>query len=525
MQPSISSSSVLPEVSNYSRWGGTFTLFPTTKIHIQGVDESAVSYIIETLRASTGWALPVLHTTEGISKEEHAIVFELNKEWEFQQDAYFLSINPNVVYIHASSPAGLFYGGISFLQQLPIVVFEKRVRHGITWSAPCGGCGDNPRYTWRGAMLDVGRYFFPVPVIKRYLEQMAILKLNKFHWHLTEDQGWRIEIKKYPKLTEVGAWRKESPTGHVSFPNVRGNGIPHGGFYTQDEIREVVAYAAKLHIEVVPEIDMPGHMVAAIASYPELGCREQPTEVETKWGVNSDVLYPGPETVKFMQDVLEEVLELFPCKYIHIGGDEVPKTLWNTTPKVIELREKLGLKDSHELQSWFIRQMDDFLTARGRRLVGWDEILEGGLAKGAVVMAWRNFTGGKEAAKLGHDVIIAVNGWTYFDYGYDNDHSKEPLVIGGCLSLKKTYEFNPQPEDVFGENEAKHVLGLQGQLWTEYIDTEFRLQYQSFPRLCALAEVAWCQPEKRDWDAFLQRLKTHLRRLSIMQVVYRPLDY
>ncbi len=525
MQLSLSSHQILPEVSYSRPWGGTFTLFASSKIYLSGVEESAVSFVIETLRRSTGWELPIEDGATYSPQVNHAIIFVLNTDWNYSQDAYDLNIHAHGVRIHSSSPAGLFYGGISLLQQLPVAVFENRVRHGVSWTAACGGYSDSPRYSWRGVMLDVGRYFFPVPVIKRYLEQMAVLKLNKFHWHLTEDQGWRIEIKKYPKLTETGAWRKESPNGHVGTPQVRGNGVPHGGFYTQDEIREIVAYAAKLHIDVIPEIDMPGHMVAAIAAYPELGCKDEPCDVHTWWGVNSNILYPGPETVKFMQDVLEEVLDLFPSECIHIGGDEAVKTLWDSTPKVIKLREQLGLKDSHELQSWFIRQMDDFLTARGRRLVGWDEILEGGLAKGAVVMSWRNFEGGREAAKQGHDVIIAVNSGTYFDYGQDIDYSKEPLVIGGHLDLKASYEFNPQPADVFGEEEAKHVLGVQGQLWTEYIDTEYRLQYQSFPRLCALAEVAWSQPNRINWEDFQRRLKVHLRRLSLMQVVYRPLDY
>ncbi len=518
---------VLPRVSTSRFSGGSFTLFPRTEIILSGIDETPIAYVLEKLRRSTGFELPSKAGTVKWNDtfQDHAIIFALNPELGLKPEGYGINIGDCKVHIEATTPAGLFYGGISLLQMLPPAVFENRGRHRFSWTIPSVWFPDEPRFAWRGAMVDVGRYFFPVPVIKRYLEQMAILKLNKFHWHLTEDQGWRIEIKKYPKLTEIGAWRKESPNAHITAAHARGDGIPHGGFYTQDDIREIVAYAAKLHIEVIPEIDMPGHMQAAIAAYPELGCKEEPCEVHTWWGVNENILYPGPETVKFMQDVLEEVLELFPSEFIHIGGDEAVKTLWDSTPKVIALREKLGLKDSHELQSWFIRQMDDFLTSRGRRLVGWDEILEGGLAKGAAVMSWRNFEGGKEAAKQGHDVIIAVNSGTYFDYGQDIDCTQEPLVIGGILNLQSTYQFNPMPKEEFGEQEIKHVLGVQGQLWTEYIDTEYRLQYQSFPRLCALAEVAWSNPENIEWENFVERLKIHLKRFHQMEIVYRPLDY
>jgi hexosaminidase len=520
-------SPVIPRMASDWHTGGDFSLYPNTKVYIKGADESAIAFVLRKLRGSTGWEFPVVQIEDEKTpyrELHHAIVFEIDPKRAEGPEGYNVHVGHSVTYIHAATPTGLFYGGITFLQLLPPAVFDPLGRDRISWSAPFGYYHDKPRFSWRGVMLDVGRFFFPVPVIKRFLEQMAILKLNKFHWHLTEDQGWRIEIKRYPKLTEVGAWRKESMSGALLAGHNRGDGIPHGGFYTQEEIREVVEYAASLHITVIPEIDMPGHMAAAIAAYPELGCTDQPIEVATEWGVNPNILFPGPETVQFMQNVLEEVLELFPSEFIHIGGDEAVKTQWDNNPRVIALREELGLKDSHELQSWFIRQMDDFLTARGRRLIGWDEILEGGLAQNAAVMSWRSFEGGKQAAKQGHDVVIAANHGVYFDYCQSNDYNKEPLTIGADLRLEDVYRFDPLPAEVFTEEETKHVLGVQAQLWTEYVRTEYKLHYQTFPRLCALAEIAWTPKELLDWDNFRERVKTHQYRLSIMDIAFRPLD-
>ncbi len=506
---------VVPRIANDWYDGGDASLHPDSVIYVEGVPESTVLYIAETLRRSTGWGFPLQVGEPSKNTRTTHLFFKLDTQRQDGIDGYSLQTAGNIIRIEAATPAGLFYGGITFLQLLPPAVFDRVYRERVAWTVPAGYYRDHARFGWRGAMLDVGRHFLPVAGVKRFLDQLALLKLNVFHWHLTEDQGWRIEIKKYPKLTEVGAWRKET----------RGDGVPHGGFYTQDEIREVVAYASKLHITVVPEIDMPGHTQSVIASYPELGCTGEPCDVWTTWGISYNILAPGPDSVAFMQDVLTEVLELFPSQYIHIGGDEADKKLWKTTPVVQERIRQLGLKDEDELQSWFIRQMDDFLTARGRKLIGWDEILEGGLAKGATVMAWRGFSGAQKAAELGHDVIISSDNGTYLIHMGSDDFGKEPHAGSARLTLEDVYAYSPIPEGMFSEEGEKHILGLQGHLWTESQQTEYRMHYNAFPRLCALAETAWTASELKDYNDFLRRVKPHLNRLSIMDIAYRPLDY
>ncbi len=511
---------VVPRIANDWYDGGDTSLHPDSVIYVEGAPETTVQYIAETLRRSTGWGFPLQAGQPPKNARTTHLYFKLAAKRVDGIDGYALSTAGSVIRIDGATPQGLFYGGITLLQLLPPAIMDRVYRERVAWTVPAGYYKDEARLRWRGAMLDVGRHFFPVAAIKRFLDQLALLKFNVFHWHLTEDEGWRIEIKKYPKLTEVGAWRKET----------RGDGVPHGGFYTQDEIREVVAYAKKLHITVVPEIDMPGHMQAAIASYPQLGCTDQKVEVGTTFGVwdnvqHSTVLYPSPETVSFMQDVLTEVLELFPSQYIHIGGDEANKSLWKSSPKVQALIQQLGVKNEDELQSWFIRQMDDFLTARGRKLIGWDEILEGGLAKGATVMSWRSFNGAVEAVKKGHDTIISSCNGTYLTYISSADVAKEPHAGAARLSLEDVYAFNPIPDELFSEEGKKHILGLQGHFWTEHIPTEYRLHFNAFPRLCALAETAWTAPQSRDYEDFLRRLRPHLNRLSIMDIAYRPLDY
>jgi hexosaminidase len=347
--------------------------------------------------------------------------------------------------------------------------------------------------------------------------------MNSFHWHLTEDQGWRIEIRKYPRLTEVGAWRKETVVGRPNRDTTKNtyDGKRHGGFYTQDDVREVVAYAAERFVNVVPEIEMPGHAQAAIAAYPWLGnYPNRQLEVWTRWGVNENILNAEPRTIAFMQDVLAEVLGLFPSRFIHVGGDEAVKTQWRSSPRARARIRELGLKNEEELQSWFIRQMDAFLAARGRRLVGWDEILEGGLAPGATVMSWRGVRGGIAAARAGHDVVMAPTTYTYFDYYQSPDRDQEPLAIGGLLPLDSVYGFEPIPAELEPQY-AKHVLGAQGQLWTEYMPTPRQVEYMAFPRLTALAEVVWTPRERKDWADFRRRLDVHLRRLDALQVNYR----
>jgi hexosaminidase len=392
-----------------------------------------------------------------------------------------------------------------------------------------------PRFKWRGLMLDVSRYFMPKNDVLKFIDTMATLKLNTLHWHLTDDQGWRIEIKKYPKLTEIGAWRDGTVVGHaVQYRDgkkpLKTDGVRHGGFYTQDDVREIVAYAAARHITVVPEIDMPGHMQAAIAAYPELGCMEAPVEVRKTWGPGKVILNPEETTVQFCKDVLAEVMELFPSEFIHIGGDEAIKDQWESSERIEQLREERGLKDMHEMQSWFIKQINDFLVANDRRLVGWDEIAEGGLAENTVVMWWRatdfDDSGTQiaiDAAEAGHDIIVASNSALYFDFYQDKNESAEPLAIGEFLPLERVYAFEPVFEGL-DEKTASHILGVQGQLWTEYMPCLSHVEYMAFPRACALAELAWMPNEQKNYAAFLERMKVQAKRFDASAVNHRKIS-
>lgn len=439
------------------------------------------------------------------------------------EEGYTLKVTAGGVAISARTPAGLFYGIQTLRQLLPAAIYRRAKVDGVTWSVPCVEITDRPRLRWRGLLVDTARHFMPKSAILKFIDAMAVHKFNSLQLHLTDDQGWRIEIKKYPKLTEIGAWRDETIVGHAHSKPWQFDGHKHGGFYSQDDIREIVRYAADRHINVVPEIEMPGHARAAISAYPQLGCNPQ-TQLKpwTVWGVCPDIFCPTDETVAFLQDVLTEVLDLFPSRFIHIGGDEAIKDQWKASPVVQARIKELGLKDEAEMQSWFIKQMDAFLTARGRRLVGWDEILEGGLAPGAVVMSWRGEKGGIAAARAGHDVVMAPTSNTYLDY-YQGPKEREPLAIGGDLPLDKVYGYEPIPA-ALDEQEARHVLGAQGQLWSEYIPTPRHLEYMAYPRAAALAEVVWSAKETRSYDGFVARLREHVKRLQAMDVNYRPLD-
>ena len=371
---------------------------------------------------------------------------------------------------------------------------------------------DGPRYSYRGMMLDVGRHFFDVDFVKKYIDLLAMHKLNTFHWHLTEDQGWRIEIKKYPKLTEVGAFRDETLVGHYRDMPHQFDGERYGGYYTQEEIKEVVEYANSRFVTIVPEIELPGHAMAALAAYPELSCSDEPIKVAQIWGVHEEIFCPTEETFTFLENVLTEVIELFPGKYIHIGGDEAPKTRWEESAFCQQLMKKEGIKDEAGLQSYFIRRIEQFVNSKGRSIIGWDEILEGGLAPNATVMSWRGMEGGIEAAKEGHDVIITPTSHVYFDY-YQADPENEPLAIGGNLPIEKVYSLEPTPEELTAEEE-KYVIGTQGNLWTEYIKTPEKVEYMVFPRASALAEVAWTSKDNKSWPDFAERLEQHIGRLG-----------
>jgi hexosaminidase len=445
------------------------------------------------------------------------IHLELNQKIE-GNEAYELSVSSLGINLTASSEAGLFYAIQSLRQVFPTSIFSNsRVEN--AWIVPCLAIQDSPRFAWRGAHLDVSRHFMPVTFVKKFIDLMALHKLNVFHWHLTDDQGWRLESKKYPRLTEVGAWRKQTMIGHGMQENPEFDSVPHGGFYTQAEALEVVAYAAERHVTVMPEIELPGHAQAALAAYPEFGNTGEKLEVWDKWGVNENVFNPLEPTILFLQEILSEVLEIFPSQYIHVGGDECPKVQWEQSSAAQARMTELGIPDEHGLQSYFIGRMDKFLTAKGRRLVGWDEILEGGLTENATVMSWRGEEGGITAAKAGHDVIMTPGSHTYFDHYQSENTDLEPLAIGGFTPLEKVYGYEPIPPQLT-DLEARHVLGSQAQHWTEYMKDAAQVEYMSFPRLSAFSEVVWSSKNARNYDGFLERLKLHLERLDLLKVNY-----
>ena len=446
------------------------------------------------------------------SSGKNQIELVIKKDKTIGDVGYKLSINNNGAKIIASNGAGLFYGIQSFLQLLGPAGNESPLIEII----------DYPRFSYRGLHLDAGRHMFPPEFVKKYIDLMSRHKFNRFHWHLTEDQGWRIEIKKYPRLTEVGSIRKETPIGKQTTrtrAQAKYDGKPYGGFYTQAEIKEIVAYAAERYVTVIPEIEMPGHSSAALASYPNLGCTGGPYEVASSWGVFKDIYCAGKEeTFTFLQDVLDEVTQLFPGKYVHIGGDEAPKDRWKACPNCQKRIASLGLKDEHDLQRYFIQRIEKYLNSKGRQIIGWDEILEGGLAPNATVMSWRGEEGGIAAAQQNHDVIMTPEKWTYLDYAQDTAKS-EPLSIGNYLPVSKVYGYEPVPSGLTVE-QGKHVLGAQGNLWSEYITTPEHAEYMAYPRATALSEVVWSPREKRNYADFLARMKTHVLRLQLWKVNY-----
>jgi hexosaminidase len=513
---------VIPRPRRLEARPGSFTVGPRTVIWADAASVATGRQLARYLERGAGLALEVRSggTAPGGDvielRRDRALAGALGSE------GYRLSVRPGRVVASAADEAGLFYAVQTIRQLLPAAVLRDAPLPGVRWTMPAVEIEDAPRFTWRGAHLDVARHFMPKEFVKKYIDLLALHKMNTFHWHLTEDQGWRLEIKKYPRLTQVGGWRAATVVGRPDRDTTRNSydGRPHGGFYTQDDAREIVAYAAARHVTVVPEIEMPGHARAAIAAYPELGVTGDPITVWTNWGVTPYILNAEESTIAFMQDVLTEVLAIFPSRYIHIGGDEAAKDLWKVNPRIQARIKQLGLKDEHELQSWFIRRMDTFLTQRGRRLLGWDEILEGGLAPGATVMSWRGIQGGIDAARAGHDVVMAPNEWTYFDKYQSPSRDGEPLAIGGFLPVDTVYSFEPVPREL-DASRARHVLGAQAQLWTEYIPTPKQAEYMAFPRMAALAEVLWTPRERKDLPGFRARLARHLPRLEALDVNYR----
>lgn len=454
-------------------------------------------------------------------KEGNDIQFKLDQN--LGSEAYHLTVSKEGITIKASTDQGAFYA-VQTLRQLMSVSIENGTFSEDEINIQAVTIKDQPQFKYRGMHLDVARHMFSVDFIKKYIDALVLLKMNTFHWHLTDDQGWRIEIKKYPKLQEVSAYRDETLVGHYSDQPHQFDGKRYGGYYTQQEVKDVVQYAKARFVTVIPEIEMPGHAQAAIAAYPELGCTStgsvtnEPIEVAKKWGVFEEIYCPNQKTFTFLEDVLDEVLELFPSKYIHIGGDEAPKTRWKNCTHCQDLIKKEGLKDEHHLQSYFITKMEAYLNSKGRQIIGWDEILEGGLAPNATVMSWRGTSGAVEAAKSGHNVVMTPTSHCYFDY-YQSENEDEPLAIGGFLPLEKVYGFNPIPEELTTE-ESKYVLGAQGNIWTEYIPTEKHLEYMAFPRMLALSEVVWSKLKHKDYKDFVSRLENFHQRLDALDINY-----
>ncbi|WP_228238291.1 beta-N-acetylhexosaminidase [Allomuricauda sp. M10] len=496
---------------------GKFVLQHKATIDFPEALENEAQYLMESVEGLNRQIISFTRTTNVKAD------ITLNIDTSITNDeGYLLEVGHEKIKITGKTAAGVFYGVQSLLQLVELPIDGETYRD-VT--IPAVTIKDAPRYKYRGMHLDVARHFFDIEFVKRYIDLIAMHKMNTFHWHLTEDQGWRIEIKKYPKLTEVGAYRNGTIIGH--YPGEGNDNTKYGGFYTQDDIREVLAHATKRHVTVIPEIELPGHSQAAIASYPFLSCypeertevpngmisekskdqqqASEPKIVQESWGVYNDVYCAGKEeTFEFLENVLDEVTELFPSQYIHIGGDECPKENWKRCPSCQERIKKEGLEGEHGLQSYFVQRVEKYLNNKGKQIIGWDEILEGGIAPNATVMSWRGTKGGIEAAQQGHDVIMTPTSYCYFDYYQSKDTQNEPLAIGGYLPVEQVYSF--EPTEGLNSDEEKHILGAQGNVWTEYMTTTGSVEYMVLPRMAAMSEVAWTAKNQRDYEDFEKRM-------------------
>ncbi|MEQ8217914.1 MAG: family 20 glycosylhydrolase [Arenibacter sp.] len=495
---------------------GAFRFTKDTKFVVQNDQAEVLEILQNKFVSAAGWNLEVVNRTPSSN------FVQLSTDSSLADEGYNLKVTENQVIINANGQNGFLYGLETIRQLLPVAIESKSVVHNIEWDIPNVEIEDSPRFKWRGFMLDVSRHFFDKDYVLATIDQLALLKMNTLHLHLVDDQGWRIEIKKYPKLTEVGGFRvgQEDKPWNARPTAELGTNATYGGFYTQEDIKEIVAYASSRGVTVVPEIEMPAHVMSAIAAYPELSCFQKPIMVPSGgvWPI-TEIYCPGKDTTfEFLENVLLEVMELFPSQYIHVGGDEATKTNWKTCPDCKKRIQVEGLENVEELQSYFIQRMERFLSSKGRILLGWDEILEGGLAPGATVMSWRGVKGGLEASEAGHDVVMTPNSHCYFDY-YQGDQDAEPLAWGGNLPLSKVYQFDPVVGGM-SEEQAKHVLGGQANLWTEYVPSKAQAEYMTYPRLAALAEAVWSSKGNRNWDDFSNRVGSLFQRYGIMGVNY-----
>lgn len=497
---------VIPKPLSLVQNEGSFKVTKSTKFYASTPEAKTIAtFFASKIESSTGYDL-------AISEEEvssNAIALLIDNSLEVNDEGYTLDATDKLVSIKAKTAKGLFYGMQTLMQLLPAEIESTTVVNGIAWTLPCVTIKDEPRFAYRGIMLDPCRHFIPVENIKKQLDVLALFKINQFHWHLTEDQGWRIEIKKYPKLTEIGSKR------------VDGEGTEYSGFYTQEQIKEVVAYASERFINVIPEIELPGHALAAISAYPELSCKGDSLSPRIIWGVEEDVYCAGKEeTFKFLEDVISEVVTLFPGEYFHIGGDECPKVRWEKCPLCQKRMRENKLKNEHELQSYFVQRIEKVLASHGKKMIGWDEILEGGLAPSATVMSWRGEDGGIAAASMDHDVIMTPgsNGM-YLDH-YQGDSKIEPVAIGGYTLLEKTYSYNPVPDTLAGLGKSNFVKGVQGNIWSEYMYTTDLMEYRIYPRILAVAEIGWTPLEGKDYKDFERRIDNALVRLDCHGINY-----
>lgn len=503
--------SIIPEPVSLIQQAGSFTITPSTTLYLAGKDlERSSTYFNEYLEKYYGFHLHVkkvkspaeAHSKNAIILDYHHIGYPIEGAYTFHSDK-------NEVKINGDNAVGVFYGIQTLIQLLPAIPSQSL-------EIACVNIEDHPRFKYRGMMLDCGRHFFDTAFVKKFINFIAMHKMNRFHWHLTEDQGWRIQIKKYPKLTSTGAWRDSTLIGHYGSHQ----GYDHqryGGFYTQDEIKAIVKYAQERYVTIIPEIEMPGHSTAAIAAYPELSCGSPKVPVGSTWGVYDTILCPSPYTFHFYENVLNEVMKLFPSHYIHIGGDEAPKIQWKNSPFCQDLMKKMGYTNEDQLQSYFISTIEKYLNKHGRDIIGWDEILEGGLAPNATVMSWRGEDGGIAAAKMHHHVIMTPGGYVYLDHSQAKP--ADSLTIGGYLPLEKVYNYNPVPKELTPE-EGKYIEGVQANVWTEYMQWPTKVEYMIFPRMEAISEVAWTPESDKNYNNFLKRLQTQYQRYKLWGVSY-----
>lgn len=503
----VSQVSIIPEPVSIEPGTGSFRLSSKSCIVIkdEGLRISA-NFLNSYLKELYGFELPVRSTDD-----RNSITLTVKRFIKAPENGshYTLTVKSDRIVIDGDAYEGVFYGVQSLVQLMPPVKIRKFV-------IPAVVIDDAPRFNYRGLMLDCGRHMFPVAVVKKFIDFLALHKMNYFHWHLTEDQGWRIEIKKYPELMSKGAYRNGTVIGR--YPGTGNTHERYGGYYSQEEVKEIVRYAADRYVTVIPEIEMPGHAQAALASYPELGCTGGPYEVRQTWAVSDQVFCAGNDkTFEFLQNVIDEVVALFPSPYLHVGGDECPKDSWKKCPKCQKRMQDLGIKDEHALQSYFVQRMEKYINSKGKTIIGWDEILEGGLAPNAIVMSWRGEEGGIEAAGLKHQVIMTPSPYVYLDY---SQHKQEDsLTIGGYISLARVYNYEPVPKQLTSE-QAKYILGGQANLWTEYIDNASKLEYMLFPRATALSEVLWSPKSKKDWAAFEKKLPLQFKRYDFWKINY-----